>query len=278
MRYPREEVTIEDLKKLAKKVRINIIKMLTEAGSGHPGGSLSSVEILLTLFYKIMHHTSENPFAPENDIFVLSKGHGVPALYAVYAETGYIEEKLLLTLRKLDSPLQGHPDKQKLPCLTASTGSLGQGLSIAQGYALAAKYDKTKRRVYCLLGDGECQEGQIWEGFMSAGHYKIDNLTAIIDYNKAQIDGLVKDVMDLEPLKEKLKAFKWEVFEVDGHNFEELIDTFKKCKKIKDKPQVIIAHTVKGKGVSFMEADLVKWHGVVPKKEEAEKAIRELSS
>lgn len=276
MKYPDASLNLNDLKEINKRMRSCIIKMLTKAKSGHPGGSLSAVELVSALFMKVMNHSPENMCAPDHDIFVLSKGHAVPVLYSAFAETGYIDPECLTSLRQINSPIQGHPDKVMLECLTASTGSLGQGLSIAQGYAMAAKMDETKRRVYCLLGDGECNEGQVWEAIMSAGHYKLANMTAIIDYNKAQIDGLTKDVMDLEPLKGKLEAFNWEVFEIDGHDIDAILEALEACKKVSDKPQMIIAHTIKGKGVSYMESNLVGWHGSVPNEEQAQIALAEI--
>ena len=276
MRYPCASLTKEELADLCRQARRDIVKMLGEAGSGHPGGSLSAIDIIMTLHCKIMRHSPGEEDFDKQDIFVLSKGHGVPALYATYAETGYIPREELMTLRKLGSRLQGHPDRLMLPVIKASTGSLGQGLSVAQGYAMAARVKKTGQHVFCMVGDGECNEGQIWEAVMSAGHYNLSQLTAIVDYNKAQIDGLVHEVMDLEPLRAKWESFGWEVFEIDGHDYQEIEESVTKCLKINDKPQVIIAHTVKGKGVSFMEADLVKWHGVTPSSEEVKQALEEL--
>lgn len=276
MKYPCRDVSLEELAQYSRQARRDIITMLGEAGSGHPGGSLSAIDIIMMLHLKFMRHSPDEEDFDAQDVFVLSKGHGVPALYATYAATGYIDRNDLTSLRKLGSYLQGHPDKIMLPVLKASTGSLGQGLSVAQGYALAARVKKTGQQVYCLVGDGECNEGQVWEAVMSAGHYKLSGLTAIVDYNKAQIDGLVEDVMNLEPFKEKWEAFGWKVFEIDGHDYMELEETFRKCREVKDKPQVVIAHTIKGKGVSFMEKDLVKWHGVAPSDEEVKKALQEL--
>ncbi len=269
--------TIEELKKIAVDVRVNIIKMITEAGSGHPGGSLSSVEILLTLFFNKLQRNPQNALSPDRHRLILSKGHGVPALYAVLHECGLISQEELMTLRKINSPLQGHPDRVMLPYVEASTGSLGQGLSIAQGMAMAAKLDRRPYRVYCLMGDGETQEGQVWEAILSAGKYRLDNLTAILDSNKAQIDGLVKDVLDLSPVKDKLKAFHWNVIEIDGHDLAEIDEALEEAEKTKGKPTYIIANTIKGKGVSFMEADLVGWHGKAPSPEQAEAAIKELT-
>lgn len=248
--------------------------MLERAGSGHTGGSLSLVEILVSLYYYKMKHDPKNPLWSERDRLVLSKGHGCPALYAVLADCGYFARAELWTLRKFGSRLQGHPEKG-LPGIEASTGSLGQGLSIANGMALAAKLDGRKNYVYCILGDGELDEGQVWEAAMTASHYKLDNLIAIVDYNKFQIDGPIQEVKELEPLKDKWLAFGWKALEADGHDFNSLITALDKACTTKLKPAVILAHTVKGKGVSFMENDN-RWHGVAPKREDLEKALKEL--
>lgn len=271
------EYSLNDLKKLSNEMRIDIIKMLTEAGSGHPGGSLSCIDLITVLFYNKIKRTKENSLSPDRHRFVLSKGHGVPSLYAVFAQLGLISKDDLMTLRKTDSLLQGHPDVARFPQVEASTGSLGQGLSIAQGMAIAGKLDKKDFRVYCLLGDGEMQEGEIWEALMSAVKFKLDNFCAILDYNKGQIDGPVSEVMDIEPLNDKIKAFGWHTIEIDGHNFEEIEKAYDEAEKIKDKPTFIIAHTVKGKGVSFMEGK-IEWHGAAPSQEQCEAAIKELSA
>lgn len=261
----------------AFNVRRKIIKMIAKAGSGHPGGSLSIVEILVTLYFAdILRYREEDPFWSERDRLILSKGHGVPALYAVWSEIGWIPEHMLWTLRKLGSPLQGHPDRRKLPFLEISSGSLGQGLSVGIGMALAGKIDKKNYRVYVIMGDGEMEEGQVWEGAMFASFHKLNNLTVIVDYNKFQLDGPIKEILDFSPLDEKWISFGWEVFEVDGHSFEELKDVFDKVKNNGfEKPQCIIAHTVKGKGVSFMENNN-DFHGKAPKIEEAIEALKEL--
>lgn len=222
-----------------------------------------------------MKHDPANPEWEERDRFLLSKGHGAPALYAVLAKCGYIDKELLLTLRKLGSPLQGHPDKRFLPILETSTGSLGQGLSIGVGMALAGKIDKKDYRVYIVIGDGESQEGQVWEAAMFSAFHKLDNLCAIMDYNKFQLDGPIKEILDIEPIVRKWESFGWEVFEVNGHSFDELIYAFEEAKRIKDKPQIIIAHTIKGKGVSFMEENNY-FHGKAPSKEQKEEALKEL--
>ncbi|MEO0240191.1 MAG: transketolase [candidate division WOR-3 bacterium] len=268
---------IETLQKIAKEIRKDIIKMTGNAGSGHPGGSLSCVEILVSLFFKVMRHDPKNPTWSERDRFILSKGHGAPALYATLAQCGYIEREELLTLRKIGSRLQGHPDKRFLPLLEVSTGSLGQGLSVGVGVALAGKIDKKDYRVYVLIGDGESQEGQVWEAAMFSSFHKLDNLCAIMDYNKFQLDGRISEILDIEPVIKKWQSFGWEVFEVkDGHNFEEILWAFEEAKKIKHKPQIIIAHTIKGKGVSFMEGNN-HFHGRAPNKEEEIRALKEIS-
>ncbi|MDP9751548.1 transketolase [Thermoanaerobacter pentosaceus] len=263
------------LKQKAKEIRKDIITMIAEAGSGHPGGSLSCTDILTILYFDKMNIDPENPKWEERDRLVLSKGHAAPALYAVLSERGYFPKEELKTLRQLHSILQGHPDMKSTPGVDMTTGSLGQGLSAANGMAIAGKLDNKNYRVYVILGDGEIQEGQIWEAAMTAAHYKLDNLTAILDYNGLQIDGKNEDVMNIAPVKEKFKAFGWNVIEVDGHNFEELDKAIEEAKETKGKPTIIIAKTIKGKGVSFME-NRVEWHGVAPKKEEAEKALAEL--
>lgn len=265
---------IKKLKGIAKDVRIEIIKMLACAGSGHTGGSLSMVELLTGLYFYKFRCDPEKPLCQTRDIFILSKGHGCPALYAVLAQMNFFKKDELCTLRKTGTRLQGHPQKG-LPGIEVSSGSLGQGLSISNGHALAARLDNDKKRVYCLMGDGELDEGQVWEAILTSAHYKLDNVCAIIDNNEFQIDGRTKEVKNLEPLKDKWKAFNWEVLEIDGHNMEEVMAAYDKAETIKGKPTVIIAHTVKGKGVSFLE-NQNKYHGVAPSKEEMEKALKEL--
>ena len=266
-----------ELKEKARWLRTVILKMLCEAGSGHPGGSLSSIDILTVLYNRILNHDPKNPTWPGRDRFILSKGHVCPALYAVLADCGYFKEEELMTLRKYGSILQGHPYMYKTPGLEVSSGSLGQGLSIAVGIALAAKTDGNQIRTYCLMGDGEMQEGQIWEALMAAGHYKLDHLCGIVDKNELQIDGKVKDVMDIDPLVEKLTAFKWNVIETDGHDVKKLEEAFGIAKEYKGKPTMIVAHTVKGKGVSFME-NVCGWHGVAPNKTQLQAALSELEN
>jgi transketolase len=266
---------ISFLEEKARQIRKDIITMLQEAGSGHPGGSLSAADILAVLYFQEMNINPENPHLPERDRFVLSKGHGAPVLYAALAEKGFFPKEDLFELRKLGARLQGHPDMKRVPGVEISTGSLGQGLSAANGMALAGKIDGASYRVYALIGDGECQEGQIWEAAMFAAHYKLDNLAVFLDHNGLQIDGRISDVMSPEPLDEKWRAFGWHVQVIDGHSFPEIIAALAKAREIKGKPSMIIANTVKGKGVSFME-DVAGWHGVAPKPEEAERALADL--
>jgi transketolase len=259
----------------ANEIRKDIIRMLTQAGSGHPGGSLSATDILTALYFKVLRHDPKNPKWPDRDRVILSKGHGAPALYAALAHAGYFPIKDLMTLRKLDSPLQGHPDMRRLPGLEASTGSLGQGLSIGVGIALAGRLDKKDYYSYVILSDGETNEGQTWEAVSFAAHHGLDHLIAIMDYNKFQLDDAVKSIIDVEPLVDKWKAFNWQVFEIDGHDMKLIVDTLEKAKKGSGKPTMIVAHTIKGKGVSFMENNN-HYHGIAPTKEECEKALREL--
>jgi len=264
-----------DLKTIANTIRKDIIKATHAAGSGHPGGSLSAVEILTVLYFYKMKVDPNNPKDPDRDIFVLSKGHASPVLYSTLAEKGYFEKSLLPTFRKIGSILQGHPDKKKVPGVEMSTGSLGQGFSTCIGMALASKLDKKKNRIYALLGDGEIQEGIVWEAAMSASHYKLDNLTAILDHNGLQIDGSNEDVMNVNPVKEKWESFGWNVIEIDGHDFGQIISALDTAENVKGKPTIIIAKTIKGKGVSFMEG-VADWHGKAPNNEQMEAAISEL--
>ncbi len=266
---------IKDLQEKAKDLRRDIIEMIYRAKSGHPGGSLSIADIMSVLYWKEMNVDPENPKDENRDRFVLSKGHAAPALYAALIEKGYAGKELIPTLRKWHSPLQGHPDMKKLPGVEMSTGSLGQGLSAANGMALSGKIYGKNYRVYTILGDGEIQEGQIWEAAMTAAHYKLDNLVAIVDYNNLQIDGKVSDVMDVYPISDKFKAFNWHVIEIDGHSYEEIIRAFEEARNTKGKPTVIVARTAKGKGVSFMENN-PGFHGVAPNDEEYRKAMEEL--
>jgi len=262
---------------MCKKIRRHIVEMTGAAGSGHPGGSLSAVEILVALYFGgQLRHDPDNPSWPERDRFILSKGHACPVLYAVLAEAGYAPVDELTSLRRLGSRYQGHPDKRFLPVLEASTGSLGQGLSLGIGMALAARLDGSPVRAYVMLGDGEIQEGQIWEAAMFASYHKVDNVCAIVDYNKIQLDGFVKDIMGLEPLADKWRSFGWHVLEINGHDLPAIHAAFDEARSVKQKPSVLIAHTVKGKGVSFME-DNPKFHGVAPTPQEVELALKELA-
>lgn len=263
-----------ELARIATECRIDIVEMLHQAGSGHPGGSLSAIDILVTLFFSRMKWDPSNPHWEDRDRFILSKGHGVPALYAVLAKAGAIPKTELSTLRRVNSRLQGHPDRVALPFVEASTGSLGQGLAIAQGLALALRLNKQASTVYCLLGDGEIQEGQVWEAVLSAAKFKLRNLVAIVDNNNGQIDGHVTDIMDLRPLAEKWRAFRWETQEIDGHDHAAIMGALERASK-GDGPQAIIAKTIKGKGVSFMENDIA-WHGVAPTADESARATSEL--
>ena len=266
-----------DLKTLTKQMRLDIIRMIEAAGNGHPGGSLSIIDILAVLYWKFLKHDPKKPDWDGRDRFILSKGHACPALYAVMAYRGYFPKADLMNLRKLGSPLQGHPDRLRLPGIEFSTGSLGQGLSVGVGMACAAKLDKKDYKTVVALGDGEMQEGQCWEAFMSAPKFKLDNLIAIVDFNNGQIDGPVNEVMNLEPLADKLRTFNWEVQAIDGHDLAAVEKALAKAWAAKDgKPQCIVAKTIKGKGVSFMENNIA-WHGNAPKKEDADKACKEIS-
>ena len=264
-----------DFKALARDMRVDIIRMIEAAGSGHPGGSLSVIDLLTVLYWKFLKHDPKKPDWADRDRLILSKGHACPALYAVMAKRGYFDKSLLATLRKLDSPLQGHPDRLRLPGIEFSSGSLGQGLSVGLGMAFAEKLDKRASKAYVILGDGEMQEGQLWEAFMAAPKFKLDNLIAIVDHNGGQIDGQVHDVMDLEPLGDKLRAFNWDVQTIDGHDFAAIEKALANAQKAGGAPHAIIAKTIKGKGVSFMEGNIA-WHGSAPKKEDADKAVKEI--
>ncbi len=266
---------VSKLAEKAKKIRRLIIEMLSEAGSGHPGGSLSATDIVTALYFYKMNYDPKDPMSASRDRFILSKGHAAPVLYAALMVAGFIPEELKNSLRKLNSCLQGHPDMCKVPGVEMSTGSLGQGLSVAVGMALANRLDQNKAKVYCMVGDGECQEGNIWEAAMSASFRKLDNLVVIIDNNKLQIDGPVENVKGIEPLADKWKAFGFEVLEIDGHDLQAITKALDTADQIKGKPTAILAHTIKGKGVSFME-NKVNFHGVAPNAEEKVKALGEL--
>ncbi|MEW6068032.1 MAG: transketolase [Nitrospirota bacterium] len=268
---------INHLKEKARELRIEILKMLTAAGSGHTGGSLSAADIVIALYFYKMRHDPKNPKWRERDRFILSKGHAAPLLYATLALSGYFDKPLLKTLRKLGSPLQGHPCSRNLPGIEISTGSLGQGLSIANGIAIGLRLDGLSSRVYCLLGDGEIQEGQVWEAAMTSAHYKLDNLCAIIDNNGLQIDGYCSEVMSIEPIVDKWEAFGWHVIDTDGHDMEAILNALNEAETVKMKPTMIVARTVKGKGVSFFEGK-VEYHGIAPTREELERALDEFKN
>ncbi|MEG0561722.1 transketolase [Cetobacterium sp.] len=259
----------------AAKIRKDIVQMICKAKSGHPGGSLSAADIVTALYFSEMNIDPKNPKMEGRDRFVLSKGHAAPVLYSALAEKGYFNRELLDTLRAYGSPLQGHPDMKKVPGIEISTGSLGQGLSVANGMALSARISGENYRTYVLMGDGELQEGQIWEAAMTAAHYKLDSICAFVDSNNLQIDGNVDKIMGINPLDKKWEAFGWNVIQIDGHNFEEILDALDKARETKGQPTVIIANTTKGKGVSFME-NVCGFHGVAPTVEETEKAVKEL--
>lgn len=266
---------LNELQAHAINIRQEIVKMVAAANSGHPGGSLSAADIVTALYFKEMNIHPENPKDPNRDRFILSKGHASPVLYAALAEKGFFPKEELATFRKLNSRLQGHPSRKLLPGVEQSTGSLGQGLSSGIGMALAGKMDKKDYRVYVMMGDGEIQEGMVWEAAMAASHYGLDNLCAFVDFNHLQIDGNVEDVMNPTPIDEKFRAFNWNVISIDGHNMEEIIAALDEAKTVKGKPTLILAHTVKGKGVSYME-NVCGWHGTAPNNEQLQKALDEL--
>jgi len=266
---------VHDLKKLAKKIRLRVLHMLTTAGSGHTGGSLSAADVAVAIYFSKMNFDPKNPLWKERDRFILSKGHAAPLLYAIMGEAGYFPLETLNLLRKVESPLQGHPCCTSLPGIEVSTGSLGQGLSVANGMALGLRLDNNPARVYCIMGDGEIQEGQVWEAAMTAAHYKIDTLCAVVDNNGLQIDGPVQKIMGIAPLHDKWASFGWHVIDVNGHNMEQILGALDEAERTKGKPTVIIAKTTKGKGVSFFE-DKVEYHGVAPSSEEYEKAVKEI--
>jgi len=266
-----------ELRKLAVELRETILRMIAKAGSGHPGGSLSMVELLIGLYWYKLRHDPTRPAWPERDLFLLSKGHGCPALYTVLAFRGYFPREELMTLRRFPTRLQGHPEKDSVPGLEIASGSLGQGLSMANGIALADRLDGRRRRVFCLMGDGEIQEGQVWEAAMTAHHHKLDAVCAIIDANQLQQNGPVKEIKDIEPLAEKWRAFGWHAIEINGHDLAQVVKAYDEAETVTGKPQVVVARTVKGKGVSFMELNPA-WHGVAPKPDELERALKELEA
>lgn len=270
---------IESLEERARKIRIDILKMIHAAQSGHPGGALSATDIVTTLYFHEMRINPLNPNWPERDRFILSKGHACPVWYTALAHRGFFPQESLLTLRQINGFLQGHPDMKKTPGIDMTTGSLGQGLSCGVGMALGSKLASRKSgrefRVYVLLGDGELNEGQVWEAAMAAAKYRLDNLVAIVDYNHLQVDGFVEDVMPIAPVVEKWKSFNWSVLEINGHNIKEIMDAFAEARNTKGKPTCIVANTVKGKGVSFMEHK-AQWHGKAPNDEQLKEALLEL--
>lgn len=266
---------IDQLRRIANGLRIDILNTLARSGSGHTGGSLSAIDILTALYFSRMKHSPSLTHLEGRDRFVLSKGHAAPALYVTLAECGYFEKSHLLSLRKLNAILSGHPFAPSTPGVEVSTGSLGQGLSMANGMAMAAKLQKESGTVFCMMGDGECQEGQIWEAAMTSAHYRLDNIVGILDNNGLQIDGFVNEVMGIEPIGQKWSAFGWEVIEIDGHDMDAITEAIDQARQVKGRPALIWAHTVKGKGVSFME-NKAKYHGVTPSPEELEKALTEL--
>ena len=268
-------MNFKEYEKIAAQIRADVINEIHSAGSGHPGGSLSAADIVTALYFKEMNVDPKNPKMQGRDKFILSKGHAAPVQYAALAEKGYFPKEELLTLRKLGSRLQGHPNMEKLPGIEMSTGSLGQGFAVCVGMALAGKMDNDKGRIYTLLGDGELQEGIVWEAAMSSSHYKLDNLCVIVDWNGLQIDGPNDSVMNVSPIDEKFKAFGFNVLVINGHDFEQIFDAFDKARDCKGKPTVIIAKTHKGQGVSFME-DQAGWHGKAPDDQQAKQAIEEL--
>ena len=267
--------SLKEMKDIAKRLRRHIITMIGKAGSGHPGGSLSAVEIVTALYFRVLRHKPQDPCWSDRDRFILSKGHAAPLLYATLAECGYFPVEELSTLRRLDSRLQGHTDCTVTPGVEMSAGALGQGLSFAIGVALAGRLNSQGYRVYVLLGDGECDEGQVWEAAMAAAHFKVDNLVAIVDNNGLQLDGWNREVMNLDPFNQKWQAFGWQVIEVDGHNLTQLTQALDQAKLTKGQPTVIIAHTIKGKGVSFMENN-PDFHGKAPDAAQVDKALKEL--
>lgn len=272
-----EPVTIADLETIARRLRRHAIRMIAEAASGHPGGSLSSAEIVTALYFGgLLNHDPEHPEWPERDRFILSKGHGVPILYAALAERGYFPIEELLTLRQVDSRMQGHPVLGVTPGIEASTGSLGQGLSIGIGHAIAGRLDGKQFRTYVLLGDGECQEGQVWEAAMAGANYELDTLTAIVDSNRYQLDGAVEDIQSLAPFADKWTAFGWNVLEIDGHDMTAVLESLNTAKSHRGQPTCIIASTVKGKGVTFMENNN-EFHGKAPNSEQLEVALAQLA-
>jgi transketolase len=272
---PERDELIDRLRGIARDLRVTDIEMLTKAGSGHPGGTLSAADVIAALYFHVLRLRPEQPDWPDRDRFVLSKGHCIPIVYAALAKRGYFPEEQLMTLRQLGSPLQGHPDRVRCPGIEASTGSLGQGLSIAVGMALAGRMDGAGWRVYCMMGDGESQAGQLWEAAMLAGKERLSNLVGILDYNRVQQSDLVVNILDIEPTAAKWRAFNWHVREIDGHDMAQVLDALEEAQEVPDRPALILSHTIKGKGVSWMELN-ADWHGKAPSREEADRALAEL--
>ncbi|MFQ5827217.1 MAG: transketolase [Dehalococcoidia bacterium] len=269
-------LSLEEMGQMAKKLRRHVLTMTSRVGSGHPGGSLSAADILTALFFKVLRYRPYDPHWPDRDRFILSKGHAAPVLYAALAESGYFPVEELSTLRRLDSRLQGHVDSTATPGAEMSSGSLAMGLSFGIGMALAARMDGREHRIYVLLGDGECEAGQVWEAVMAAAHYKLDNLVAIVDHNKLQLTGWNRDVMNVEPLAPRWGSFGWHTIEINGHNLKQILRAVEEAKGVKGQPTVIVAHTIKGKGVSFME-NKAEFHGRALTPEELERALEELA-
>ena len=272
---PQDTMSITDLERMAATIRCDIIEMITTAQAGHPGGSLSATDIVTALYFRVMRLDPANPDWPDRDRFILSKGHACPVWYAALAERGYFDKAHLGTLRRLDSILQGHPDMKKTPGIDMTAGSLGQGLSVGLGMALSGKLRKKDYRVYVVIGDGETQEGSVWEAAMAAANWRVDNLTAILDRNGIQNDTFVDDIQPLEPLADKWRAFGWHVIEIDGHDMARVVEALETAQTVTGQPTLILAHTVKGKGVSYME-NVPAWHGKAPCIEEAECALEEI--
>ncbi len=268
---------VEELKSISKRIRIKILHMLTLAGSGHTGGSLSAADVATAIYFSKMKFDPANPKWEDRDRFIMSKGHAAPLIYAIMAAAGYFPKETIDTLRNIESPLQGHPCCRKLPGIEVSTGSLGQGLSVANGMALGLRLNNNPARVYCIMGDGEIQEGQIWEAAMTAAHYNIDNICAVVDNNELQIDGPVEEVMGIQPVHDKWEAFGWHAISIDGHDMEEILRALDEAENTKGKPTVIIANTTKGKGVSFFE-NKVEYHGAAPSQDEFERAVKEINN
>jgi transketolase len=267
--------SVDDLRAVARKLRRHVVSMISAAGSGHPGGSLSAADIVAALYFRVLRHNPKDPGWPERDRFVLSKGHAAPILYAALAEAGYFPVEELTTLRKLDSRLQGHAEAKLTPGVEMSSGSLGMGLSFAVGVGLAARLDSRSYRTFVLLSDGECQEGQTWEAALSAAHFNVDNIIAIVDCNGMQLSGRTRDIMDLEPFVQKWQAFGWHTIDIDGHDMSQILSACQEAEKTKGMPTVVVARTIKGKGVSFMENN-VAFHGKAPSEEETRRALKEL--